>query len=69
MNRYPSRHHFKGRTFNIQVGPDEMRATIQNKIEMKRVRNLKLQAEYKSRMVHEIASLLHALSQLENDLS
>ena len=46
-----------------------MRATIQNKIEMKRVRNLKLQAEYKSRMVHEIASSLHALSQLENDLS
>ena len=46
-----------------------MRATIQNKIEMKRVRDLKLQAEYKSQMVHEIASLLHALSQLENDLS
>ena len=59
----------KAAHFNIQVGPDEMRATIQNKIEMKRVRNLKLQAEYKSRMVHEIASLLHALSQLENDLS
>lgn len=48
MNRSPSRHHFKGRHFNIQEGPDEMRATIQNKIEMKRVRNLKLQAEYKS---------------------